>query len=201
MDKYTFPAVILAGGNSSRMKQDKALLPFGSYASMTQYQYTKLQNIFQDVFISSKNDKFDFLQKKEKLLLDKSDIASPMIALQTIFTTLPNEYIFIIAVDIPLIKYETIQALYNSFIQDQNDIVIAKDTLGNVHNLCGIFHRNILKDIESLLDQDIHKINFLIKNSKYREVLIDDDDQFINLNDKKNYEKACKLLEDQPPVK
>ena len=53
-------AVILAGGKSSRMKQDKALLPFGDTNSLAEFQYRRLSKIFSKVYISSKNNKFDF---------------------------------------------------------------------------------------------------------------------------------------------
>ncbi len=202
MQKYPFPAVILAGGKSSRMGADKSCLPFGRYSSLSEYQYKKLETIFSDVFISSKEDKFDFLTDKKRLIIDtSSDISSAMVALQSIFQSIKHDYIFIIAVDIPLLKKETIQTLYESFLTSMDDIVIAKDDLGNIHNLCGIFHKNIVPTIHMLLQRNVHKINFLIKHSKYHEVLIEKSDQFLNLNDQVNYEKACRLLKAQPPVK
>lgn len=194
MDKFNFPAVILAGGKSSRMETDKSLLPFGEFSSLTLYQYYNLKQFFKNVYISSKNDKFDFLKDKTKLLLDNNNLSSPMIALQSIFQTIHSEYVFIIAVDIPLVQPKTIQILYENFLSSSADIVIAKDHLGNIHNLCGIFRKTLLNTIGDLLTQDIHKISFLIQNSKYHEVLIEDDEQFLNLNDKEQYQLACKLL-------
>jgi len=35
-------AIIFAGGKSSRMGRDKALLPFGGYDTLTEYQYRRL---------------------------------------------------------------------------------------------------------------------------------------------------------------
>jgi len=53
-------AIIFAGGKSSRMGRDKALLPFGGYDTLTEYQYRRLSKIFNRVYISTKNDKFNF---------------------------------------------------------------------------------------------------------------------------------------------
>ena len=47
--------VILAGGKSSRMGQDKTLLPFGGFETLTHYQASKFSKVFDEVFISSKN--------------------------------------------------------------------------------------------------------------------------------------------------
>ena len=50
------PLVIVAGGKSSRMGRDKALLPFGGYSSLAQFQYQKFLPIFEKVYISCKNN-------------------------------------------------------------------------------------------------------------------------------------------------
>ena len=57
---YDMPMVIFAGGKSSRMGQDKALMPFGKYNSLAQYQCERLSKIFKNIYISSKTNKFDF---------------------------------------------------------------------------------------------------------------------------------------------
>ena len=49
------PLIIFAGGKSSRMGEDKALLPFGGYPTLTQFQYIKLRKNFQNIYISAKN--------------------------------------------------------------------------------------------------------------------------------------------------
>jgi len=43
---FDIPCVILCGGKSSRMGEDKALLPFGEYSTLVQYQYERLQSVF-----------------------------------------------------------------------------------------------------------------------------------------------------------
>jgi len=53
-------AIIFAGGKSSRMGRDKALLPFGEYSTLCEYQYQRLAKIFETVHISTKEAKFDF---------------------------------------------------------------------------------------------------------------------------------------------
>ena len=59
--KNSLCCVILAGGKSSRMGRDKALLPFRGFDSMTEYQIDKFKNHFKKIYISTKNrDKFHF---------------------------------------------------------------------------------------------------------------------------------------------
>ncbi len=185
---FDIPCVILAGGKSSRMGEDKSLLPFKGYDTLIEYQYSKLSKLFKDVYISSKNDKFDFLKDKEKLIFDDSDIYSPMVALRSIFNSLNSEMIFIITVDIPLIKSKTIEYIINK-TNNNYEIIVAKD-LKKTHNLCGVFSKKLLKFVDECLKNDIHKINHLVRSSNTLELFIDNKDEFINLNTKEEYNKS-----------
>jgi len=184
------PCVILSGGKSSRMKEDKSLLKFSSSNSLIEYQYKRLKPYFKNLYISSKTNKFDFLSF-DKLILDKNqEIYSPILALETILETLENEKIFIITVDTPFIKIQTIEKLINS--NKNFDITIAQTS--KVHNLCGVFSKNILNIIKNMIKDDIHKINYLIKSTNYNVVGFKNEDEFLNLNYKEDYIKALRYL-------
>mgnify|MGYP003441403126 FL=1 len=68
INPFEIPCVILSGGKSSRMGEDKSLLPFSSSNSLIEFQFNRLKPHFKDIYISSKNDKFDFLKDKSKLI-------------------------------------------------------------------------------------------------------------------------------------
>lgn len=172
------------------MGEDKSLLPFSSSNTLIQFQFNRLKPYFKDIYISSKNDKFDFLKDKTKLILDKNqEVYSPILALQTILEKFDK--VFIITVDTPLIKISSIEKLINS--SNNFDITIAQ-TEEKTHNLCGIFSKNINETIEKMIKNDIHKINYLIKNSKYQIINFNNEDEFLNINEKKEYEKALNII-------
>ena len=189
MEKYNFPAVILAGGKSSRMGEDKALLPFKTYSTLCQYQYEKLQKIFSTTYISTKTDKFDFITNQNTLIFDNDTNSSPMIALQSILNTIKDQYCFIIPVDMPTLSDNIFFTITNNFLNTPSDVVIAKDILGKTHNLCGIFHKNILPTIKILLNQDIHKIGALLKSVDTTIIQFDTTKEFANLNTPIEYQK------------
>ncbi len=184
---FEIPCVILCGGKSSRMGEDKALLPFSSSNSLTQYQYERLKPFFKEIFISSKIDKFDF---PVNLILDKGEVFSPIVALETIFESLNFEKFFIITVDTPLVKIETIAKLIEE--SKGYDITVAKTQ--RVHNLCGVFNKSTLSQIKTMLNEDIHKVGFLLKNQNTSMIEFSDENEFINLNDKEEYKKAKMLI-------
>ena len=187
------PCVILAGGKSSRMGEDKSLMLFDNNISMIEYQYNKLSKLFKNVYISSKINKFDFIDKSQ-IILDNQNISSPMIALKTILDTLNEEKVFIITVDMPLIQLDTIIKITDLSLKNNYNITIAKEINGNIHNLCGVFSKNIITTIDNLLKNNIHKIKKLkhsIKN--YKEITFDTNVQFSNINTKNDFINAKKL--------
>jgi len=173
------------------MGEDKSLLPFSNSNSLTQYQYDKLKSNFEEVYISSKIDKFDFLKNKEKyLILDKGEIFSPIVALQTILQTIKAEKVFIITVDTPLVSIDSINELINS--SNESEICVAQ-TL-KTHNLCGVFSTSLVKFINEMLITDIHKVNYLLKNNNTKYLDFPNDDEFINLNNKDEYKRALNII-------
>jgi molybdopterin-guanine dinucleotide biosynthesis protein A len=179
------PCVILSGGASRRMGEDKSLLPFKEFGTLIEYQYSKLSKIFNSVLISSKNNKFNF---EAQLLIDESvEIYSPMIALKSILNNVQEEKVFITTVDVPFIEIDTFKEL---ILQSKKyEITVAKDDY-NTHNLCGVFSKSLLPIIEDLLNNDIHKMSKLIKSSNnYNEIHFNNIEQFANINTKEEYNK------------
>lgn len=185
------PCVILSGGKSRRMGEDKSLLPFCNSNSLIQYQYERLEDRFEDIYISSKVDKFDFLKKKEKyLILDQSEIFSPIVALQTIFKTIKSSKVFIITVDTPFVSIGSINKLINNSYN--SDICVAQTV--KIHNLCGLFSTNLVEFINKMLIMDIHKVNYLLENNNTKRVEFTDDNEFINLNNKDEYQRSLSII-------
>lgn len=177
------PCVILSGGKSSRMGKDKSLLPFGGYSSMIEYQYNRLKPFFKDIYISSKTNKFNF---DANIIYDDSDVYSPMIALKSILEYLTEEQkVFIITVDTPMVSIEAIEHLIHN--SKDYDATVAQSPT-KTHNLCGVFTHSLHQSIVQVIKNDIHKINYLLKNSNVNYVIFDSDNQFININQPYEYE-------------
>jgi len=184
MEQYNIPCVILSGGKSSRMgeKIDKSLLPFGGFETMIEYQYNKLSKIFKKVYISSKTNKFNF---DANIIYDNNKEFSPLVALDSIFSKLDDEKIFIITVDTPLIQNETIQKLVNK--SHDHFITLVND--GEfTHNLFGIYNKKVKVLIKEQLKNNNHKIRSLIQNTPNILVLEEKNkNQFTNINTINDY--------------
>lgn len=187
---FEITCVILCGGKSSRMGEDKSLLPFSTSSSLTLYQYNRLKPYFKNIYISSKIDKFDFMDKNMLILDENKDIYSPIIALNTIFNKLPNQKIFIMTVDTPLVSIKSIEKLIEE--SENFDICVAQTE--KIHNLCGVFSTNISSSINNMLQNDIHKVGYLLKNNNTQIIQFPQNDEFLNLNNKDEYFKALDII-------
>ena len=189
---FDIPCVIFAGGKSSRMGKDKSLLPFGNFDTLTQYQLSKLTKIFKTVYISCKDkSKFDF---DANFIEDvKTDnIYAPTAGFVAIFKALHVESFFAISVDSPFINEDIISKIIT---QDSLHVeaTIAKTSSG-IQPMCGIYHRSLELKFKKMLEEDNHKLGFLLKTSNTLQVEFEDEKAFLNLNHPHEYQEALKLI-------
>lgn len=184
--KYDMIAIIFAGGKSSRMGQDKALLPFAGYNTLSEFQYNKLSSLFDKVYISSKEDKFDFAAA---VVTDRYEESSPLVGIISIFETLEADEVFILSVDAPFVNEEVIEKLLNH--EEEFDAVIAKSTSGT-QPLCGVYRRSILPLAQKHLKEGNHRLNHLLKKAHTQFISFEEDAPFTNLNHPHEYEQAIK---------
>ncbi|MBX1886574.1 NTP transferase domain-containing protein [Campylobacter peloridis] len=183
-EKIPYPCVILCGGKSSRMGEDKSLLRVDD-KNLTLYQYEKFLNFFSNVYISSKKDKFH--QKNLPLILDEnSSCYSPLIALNSIFKHFKNTYIFIISVDSPNISKESIYKLFNN-LKSQN-MLLAK-TKNHKHYLCGFYHSKNHEKSMQFLQENNHKLALFCDTMNAEFIEFKNENEFINLNYNEDYKK------------
>jgi len=182
---YEMPAVIFAGGKSSRMGQDKALLPFGGYNSLTRFQYNKLSALFSKVYLLAKEEKFDFDAPFIKDLYEES---SPLIGIISIFKCLDVEEVFVLSVDAPFIDKKIIHTILKER-EAQSDAIIAQSPNG-LEPLCGLYRRSILPLAESQLAHGNHRLHTLLKSAKTKTVTFKEVKPFTNINHPHEYQEA-----------
>lgn len=184
---YKIPAVIFAGGKSSRMQCDKALLPFGGYKTLSEFQYTKLQRYFETVYMSAKSNKFDF---DVEVILDTSSISSPLIGLQSLFTRYPQEEaFFILSVDTPQVNQEVIEHMVQAYYHNPEADVIVAETKRGIEPLCGIYRATIYPYLQEAIEKEYHKLLGLLQRCDVSYLFFEDETLFVNLNYKETYEE------------
>ena len=184
---HNIPCVIFAGGKSSRMGKDKALLPFKEY-SLACYQYKRLQKIFDRVYISTKAKKFDC---NAKLIIDSLKIYAPALSFLDIFKKF-DEF-FSISVDTPFVNQQTIEKIIKEANKNpQKDTIIAKTNFP--HPLIGIYRKSILPLLEEEIEKQNYKLNNILKKSNTLFVQFEDEEPFFNCNYPEDFQEALKKI-------
>lgn len=184
---FDLPCILFAGGKSSRMGQDKALLPFGEYSSLTQFQYSRLSKLFTHIFISTKtSDKFDFAAN---FILDPVDADfAPTAGFVGVFEQIQSDRIFALSVDSPFIDKETISKLLEADKPDF-DAVISRTPCGT-HPMVGVYHRSLIDKFSRMLKEGDHRLGKLLGMSNTHYVDFSNEKLFTNLNHPNEYEEA-----------
>lgn len=170
-------AVILCGGKSSRMGQDKSLLKIQG-KTLAELMQDKLTPHFKEIFFSLKEPKFDF---KANIIQDKPyKTYSPMLALYSILECFDDEFVFIIAVDFVRFSFKELERL--SVFLEQDYRIIIPQTKDFKHSLCGFYHSSLAPLCKEFLDQDKHKISLLFSQVSTQCVPFESEEAFLNLN-------------------
>jgi molybdopterin-guanine dinucleotide biosynthesis protein A len=193
--------IILAGGKSSRMSVNKALLPFGK-TSIIEHINGIMKSLFNNVLlITNQPEEYDFID-----LVKHKDIIPQKGPLSGIHSGLFHSYTkknFIISCDIPLITPELI-----SYIIEHPTIkpitVLKAD--GFIQQLCGVYDKSCISAAEELLQQEEitphgkNKCRVLLLIDKLDADIINAESipsykagMFLNVNTKEDYENMMTL--------
>ncbi|UOS00866.1 molybdenum cofactor guanylyltransferase MobA [Helicobacter pylori] len=189
------PCVLLAGGKSSRfiinnIQINKALMPFESYSSLLEYQYTRLLKLFKKVIISAKKS---YELNAPYLLERESDLFSPLFGIYNAFLTLQTPYIFFIPIDTPLVSFESIKALCGI----KNFSVVYAKSPTKEHYLISLWHQNNLNALSYALKTQNYRLSDLVKNTSSIAMHFNKEEEFLNLNTLKDYELAVHILKER----
>ncbi|GAA8507913.1 molybdenum cofactor guanylyltransferase MobA [Helicobacter pylori] len=185
------PCVLLAGGKSSRfitnnIQINKVLMPFESYFSLLEYQYTRLLKLFKKVIISAKKS---YELNAPYLLERESDLFSPLFGIYNAFLTLQTPYIFFIPIDTPLVSFESIKALCGI----KNFSVVYTKSPTKEHYLISLWHQNSLNALKT----QNYRLSDLVKNTSSIAMHFNKEEEFLNLNTLKDYELAVQILKER----
>jgi len=191
---FSLPCIIFAGGKSSRMGDDKALLAFGGYDTLIEYQFARLSKLFKNVYISAKSKEKFPLHLQSYVIEDiEGEVFAPTAAFITIFKKLQEDKVFVLSVDAPFVGAKEIAKLIEND-SAHYDAIIAK-TPTYSHPLCGIYKHSLLDEFQKMLDKNTHKLNFLLKNSQTKYVEFPQEKAFFNLNTQQEYNEALQCYE------
>ena len=185
-----YSLIVLAGGGSRRMKQDKALLPVGQ-GTLIEHVLEQIQSHFGDTLLSvSESDKFKFLN--QKLVVDEKKGYGPLMGIKSALAISPNEKNFVTACDIPIIPLKLLDKI---LLKGQKfDIVVPVSPNGRIEPLFAVYSKSILPQIEELIEDNIHSLVPLFDICKTGYEKLNTESLLKNLNTRQDYEDFLRQL-------
>jgi molybdopterin-guanine dinucleotide biosynthesis protein A len=178
-------AIILAGGDSSRMGADKSMLPIKGKA-LIEHICTQLSTSFTEILISAADpNKYGFLGFK--VIPDQIPNQGPLMGIASALEASANDLNFITACDIPNLPTH----LIHQMLTEAKDADIVVPVTGNekYEPLFAIYHKNALNAVNKVLNGPSRKISDVFDHCKVKFLKISTPDLLLNLNTKAEYEE------------
>ena len=183
-------AIILSGGKSTRMGEDKALLEFWG-KTMIEHVLKSLQQLTDKVIVSANSMDYDFLGKK--VVRDIFKDQGPLAGLHACLKRIETDLAFITTCDAPLVSSELYLYLLEKYEEGVDAVVAVHKE--RVHPLIGIYHKSNARRIEDYLITEQRSVMGYLEEQNVRYVEIDDslpfysEYLFLNMNAPEEYEK------------
>ena len=189
-------AMILSGGKSSRMGQDKASLKW-KQTGMLEHLAEELKcDGISEVFISVAHEG-DYAKTGLPLCVDENWEIGPMEGIRRGLYYAKEEYLFVCAVDMPFVTGKTalyleglIRPEYNAYVFRENE---------RIHPVCAIYHKSVLPVIETQVREGNYKLSELLLrvNTLYADLEKSglDRNSLVNVNTPEEYAKLLNSRE------
>ncbi len=190
--------VIQAGGQSSRMGEDKALKPFMG-KSLIQRVVERLSPIANELIVTT-NRPTDYTFLNTRLATDLKPGRGALGGLYTAIASASHDHVAVVACDMPFASTRLIESAHSLLVKEEADIVIAKTDEG-YEPFHAVYRRaTCLPVIESAIHEDKWKVSAWFPQVKVRTLSPDEVKTldpsglcFWNVNTPEEFEKAKQL--------
>lgn len=181
--------IILAGGKSSRMGTDKAMLQIDGY-SFLQHCHNLLSEVCNEIIVSSPNEAHDLMNTKR--VTDIYPEKGPLGGLHATLSASKNDVNLCLSVDTPFVTIAFLKWMLSQQ-KDAKSFFIKEG--GRFHPLIGIYQKSAAESIEIALKNNALRTTELIQNlpHDWQHAEIYSEYNFgmlVNINTQEEYEKA-----------
>jgi molybdopterin-guanine dinucleotide biosynthesis protein A len=193
MRRSEITGVVLAGGKSSRMGCEKALLTLDGDTFLVRVIRT-LQDIFESVIVVvDRPGRFHPLNVP--IYVDIFKDCGPLGGIHTALTVAKTNTVFVASCDTPLLTPAVIFSIIKNPLQ--GDVVIAS-TFDHVQPLCGCYARSCLPTLESRLKEGNLSVKEFLQSVQSSSIAVDGHTEaLMNINSQDNYKALIEAFGSQ----
>lgn len=188
MIRHEVTGIVLAGGKSSRMGNNKAMLLFKG-KPLIQHALDALKPICKNVVISAKVKSYEFTGCE--IWQDDFPDQAPMVGIYSALKHSPHERNIILTCDMPLVTTRLFEHLLAA--GDNYDVVVPRHHGDCIEPLCAIYNKSVLSKLEDLIRHQDLSLQRFIRQSKHMLAEIDSnldfftDQLFFNVNEPEDF--------------
>ncbi len=138
--------VILAGGESSRMGSDKALLTVGGVSFLSQIR-AEVAGVTGEVVISAREDGA-YPETGSRVIADRFRNCGPLAGIHAALSSIDTDRALVVSCDLPLVPAEACRRLLAA--DAAGDVIIARSD-SRLQPLLGVYDKAILPELERCL--------------------------------------------------
>ena len=182
--------IILSGGKSCRMGNDKGLCMLGE-KPMVSYGLEVLNSLCDEVLISANDgvyDKFNY-----PIIRDEVFEIGPLGGLFSAIKKAKYKHVLVLSCDMPFVNKE----LFEHILKGKGDRLAAIPQIGNfLEPTCGYYNKGILPILEEQIRKKEYRLRDLLEKAKYKKIEISNSMPFYtthifyNINNPKDLEEA-----------
>jgi molybdopterin-guanine dinucleotide biosynthesis protein A len=182
--------IVLAGGTSRRMKQDKARLLVDN-EPLIQKVLKQVEGSFAEVLLSvSKGQRLDFVSCPQ--VQDEGEGQGPLAGILSGLKAAAYEVCVVAACDIPDIDLAFIVRMLDA--SEGCEIVVPSSAEGKFEPLLAVYKKSVIPNIEKLLASSNRQVLALFDLCKTRVLKMDDSSWLRNLNTPEDYREYLQSL-------
>lgn len=170
---------ILAGGLSSRMGQDKAMMVLPSEQKTMLEQISITVGFFEEKLLSVSEK--HYILPGYKPVVDLVDRIGPMGGIYSALSQCESDALFIIACDMPFFSEACAHEMVSLFRKKTCDILLLESENG-IEPLAGIYGKNCLPYIQQKIYSKDYRIRSLLKDCKVATMRIANTKLVTNIN-------------------
>ena len=192
--------IILAGGKSSRFGEDKSTVKLGN-KTLLDHTVNKIENEFNEILVISNNKELNFKNKKIQVIEDCIEgQLGPLVGILTAMKWVKEnkkDYRWIISFpcDTPFFDINLTNKLKLKTNNTSKKLIFLNSKKKR-HNIFGAWSIDLIEILENDLKKNFRKVEIWADKIGYESININIEkfDRFLNINTKKDFEKAKKNI-------
>lgn len=187
--------LVLCGGKSTRMRQDKATLRYHGRIQVA-HAFELLCTCCEKVFLSSRKEQAHLYGQFPQIHDTYQDVG-PLSGILSAMTTFPGVAWFVLANDMPYVDVKTIRTLIRRRDPEKEAVAYQNPQGHFPEPLCAIYEPNLQVQLLKSLKLERYSLRRILESADIRLVFPPNDFALFNVNSPEDYKQAVEFLQDE----